>query len=121
MNAKKVSASHSPFGAGATLKLAKPLLAWPVGCRGESAGDPSPAPLTMAVKPLGKQPDKEREPPRVDENLIAIERLAVAGRTDANQMVPAANQRLALPRLNFPRCRIDPLQEDGVPAKRDDP
>src|SRR6267142_1225300 len=36
-------------------------------------------------------------------------------------MVPAANEPLALPRLDFPRCRIDPLQEDGVRANRDDP
>src|SRR5262249_50268466 len=75
----------------------------------------------MAVKPLGEQPDERSQPPRVDENLIAIERLTLAGRTDADQMVPAANQRLALPRLDFSRCRIDPLQEDGVQANRDDP
>src|SRR5437764_826689 len=87
----------------------------------QPAGDPPPPPLPVTVKPLGEQPDEGRDPPRLDENLIAVERLAVAGRTDADQMVPAANQRLALPRLHFPRHRVDPLQENGVRANRDYP
>src|SRR5438105_3045826 len=46
---------------------------------------------------------------------------AVAGRADADQVRPAADQPPDLPRLEFPRRRVDPLDEDGVCADRDDP
>src|SRR5947209_3448695 len=76
---------------------------------GQTAGDAPPAPLPVAVQRLGVQPDQARQPPGLDDDLVAIERPTVARWADAEVMVPAADPRPALPRLDRARLRVDPL------------